>query len=306
MKSIHFFILLSTILIALGCSGLKRTPHPNSSYTPEMQKALTNYPEIVGFERKAIFLSEPEKDDEEKDMKIEIVPGRNMLVDCNAFGIQGQILAKEFESGFPYYLFNSNGGVYSTKMGCPDDGKTTKFVTSKTVMVDYNSEHPIVVYTSPHFEVKYCLWKAGKMQQSSIAKQNANPDAIANLNYFSDRAGYVRKVILLEKLSYEDELNRKIEIIPGIYKVVDCNHHSLIGKLTEKVLEGFGFNYFMFDTKGEVISTLMACPDDETERKYVYADTQFLPYQSAMPIVVYLPKGIELQYRVWSTNGKMY
>jgi len=113
--------------------------------------------------------------------------------------------------------------------------------------------------------------------------------------------GMVRHVIQLKK--QKDESLFKVEIIPGKNMLVDCNYHTLMGKLEEKDLQGWGYNYYVFSSDGQTRSTLMAC-NKPKENKFVQAQTVTLNYNSRLPIVVYAPEGYEIQYRIWSASKK--
>jgi len=114
--------------------------------------------------------------------------------------------------------------------------------------------------------------------------------------------GMVRHVINLGKKS--DESLFKVEIIPGKVMNVDSNQHRLMGKLEEKDLEGWGYNYYEFTSNGQAISTMMAS-NKPNENKFVYGDTKIVRYNSKLPIVVYAPKGFDIKYRIWKTDKKM-
>ncbi|MDR2917896.1 MAG: serine protease inhibitor ecotin [Tannerella sp.] len=115
-------------------------------------------------------------------------------------------------------------------------------------------------------------------------------------------AGMVRHVIQLK--SQKDESLFKIEIMPGKNMLVDCNHHTLMGKLEEKDLQGWGYTYYVFSSDGQTRSTLMAC-NKPKENKFVYSQTLTVRYNSRLPIVVYAPEGYDVQYRVWSADKKI-
>lgn len=111
--------------------------------------------------------------------------------------------------------------------------------------------------------------------------------------------GMTRCVINLE--SQGNEAAYKVEIIPGKTMQVDCNHYSLIGTLEEKVINGWGYTYYEFNTEGKTASTLMACNQPET-LKFIAGQTKFVRYNSKLPIVVYVPKGFEVKYRIWESG----
>jgi ecotin len=111
--------------------------------------------------------------------------------------------------------------------------------------------------------------------------------------------GMVRHVIEMKKKS--DESLYKVEIIPGKVMSVDCNHHSLMGKLEEKDLQGWGYTYYEFTSDGQTRSTMMAC-NKPNENKFVSGQTLIVRYNSKLPIVIYVPKGYEVKYRIWKAD----
>ncbi|MCY1426008.1 Ecotin [compost metagenome] len=55
------------------------------------------------------------------------------------------------------------------------------------------------------------------------------------------------------------------------------------------------------------MSTLMACPDGKRQQDIVpvVGDGFMLRYNSKLPLVLYVPKDIEVRYRVWSASSKV-
>lgn len=109
-----------------------------------------------------------------------------------------------------------------------------------------------------------------------------------------------RYVIYLDQKA--DESLFEIELIAGKTMMVDCNRHSLMGSFKEETLQGWGYNYYVFETNNHIASTMMMCLDNTKTEKFVKSEPISVRYNSRLPIVVYLPKGIELKYKIWTAG----
>ncbi|AHG21906.1 ecotin [Chania multitudinisentens RB-25] len=115
--------------------------------------------------------------------------------------------------------------------------------------------------------------------------------------------GMSRQVIYLPK--QENEENFKVELLIGKTLEVDCNRHMMGGTLESRTLAGWGYDYWVLEKLSAPASTMMACPDSNKRQEFVAAhlgNAAIQRYNSRLPIVVYVPKNVEVRYRVWSAS----
>ncbi|MFJ3077455.1 MULTISPECIES: serine protease inhibitor ecotin [Pseudomonas] len=140
----------------------------------------------------------------------------------------------------------------------------------------------------------------------ALALAAAAPVMAASLKdvapYPEAEKGYTRQVIHLP--AQPDESAHKLEILAGKTLQVDCNRQRLAGSLEERTLEGWGYSYYRLDKVGGPATTLMACPDGKKTEAFVpvVGEGFMLRYNSKLPVVVYVPQGVEVRYRVWSAS----
>lgn len=116
--------------------------------------------------------------------------------------------------------------------------------------------------------------------------------------------GMVRFVLHLPK--QPDEFAFKLELIVGkIVKTDRANRHFFGGRIEEKAVEGWGFPMYVVRKLGPMAGTLMAVDPNEpaVERFITLGGAPFLiRYNSALPVVVYAPEGVEVRYRIWKAG----
>lgn len=305
LKLSSFFIVL--LIVITSCKSSQTVSNGKEAYTPLMQKIMAGYPDIIGFERRVIF---PEKlsPSLEKEQKIEIFPGREILVDCNQYGLQGQMLSRTFSNGNSYYLFNTNGEIYSTKMACSDETRQSRFVIGESVMTDYRSDVPLVVYTSQYLQVKYSLWKAGEAKSVALHGNGtlATEEALENAKKFPEKAGLKKYVLYLPELENDEETNLKVELFPPKTPEANFDTQFWSGKFETGQVDGFNFDYWIFHPAVANEQTIEPSAKSDIRHNRTGFENKLVAYNSRLPIVVYAPEGYGINYKIWETNGKMY
>lgn len=111
-----------------------------------------------------------------------------------------------------------------------------------------------------------------------------------------------RFVVWVEPQS--DETKYQVELLVGKVLSVDCNRHTFGGKLSRKTLLRGGQTYHAIKAVGALAATRMACPDAATHDEFVTlgGEPYMVPYRSNAPIVVYVPVGFEVRYRLWRAD----
>jgi ecotin len=128
-------------------------------------------------------------------------------------------------------------------------------------------------------------------------------EAIDMRPYPAAADGFVRMVFRVP--SAEDESARKVEIVVGKILSVDCNRTSFNGVLDRRVAKGWGYPYYVLEKVGGPVSTLMACPPGTQNTDgfvSVKGDGFLQRYNSKLPMVVYVPEGYDVRYRVWAAQ----
>lgn len=117
-------------------------------------------------------------------------------------------------------------------------------------------------------------------------------------------AGMTRYVINLPPQS--DEFAFRVELSIGkVVKTDAVNRYFFVGNLEVKTIPGWGFDRYVLQELGPMAGTLMAF-DPNTPRVNQFVSLgggpHLLRYNSRLPIVVYVPTGVEVRYRVWRAD----
>ena len=122
------------------------------------------------------------------------------------------------------------------------------------------------------------------------------------------KEGMERFVIVLPHKEREQETSFKVEISVGKEMLVDnVNLVRLANSIEPRILTGWGYTYYEVIGPSMSLSTLMAPPEGaEMVKKFVTATPLHIPYNSRLPVVVYVPKGYEVRYRIWQASDMVH
>ena len=116
----------------------------------------------------------------------------------------------------------------------------------------------------------------------------------------------VRYVLRLPK--QDDESAFKVELIVGkTVQVDERNNYFFGGIIEEETIQGWGFLRYIVNKIGPMAGTRMAIdPNVPKVTRFIKlgGDNYLIRYNSRLPIVVYLPEGVEVRYRIWSAGTK--
>ena len=119
-------------------------------------------------------------------------------------------------------------------------------------------------------------------------------------------AGMTRVVINLPPQPDEDAF--RVELIVGkTVKIDGVNHYFFGGALETETIEGWGFDRVILRQLGPMAGTLMAVdPAAPLVDRFVTVggEPALRRYNSRLPLVVYVPNGVEVRYRVWRAEAK--
>ena len=134
------------------------------------------------------------------------------------------------------------------------------------------------------------------------ASATPNPSAQHELKAFPTQlAGHQRHVIELPALPDEDA--HKLELIGGKAMTVDCNSRGMDGRFEARDVPGWGYSYWVLQSQGQVHSTMMMCPPGSAKPGFVQAEPLLVRYNSKLPVVVFVPEGMQLRWRVWRAGA---
>lgn len=116
--------------------------------------------------------------------------------------------------------------------------------------------------------------------------------------------GMLRHVLKLAEVPDPDAF--RVEILAGRTVAADCNLKRYGATITMQDVPGWGYTYYTVSPLQGPASTMMACPPEHRERRFVaarFGDNALLRYNPRLPLVIYAPADVEVKYRVWQAGA---
>lgn len=143
-----------SLVAALAAGEAQAQPRPP-------RDELQAFPQAGPGQVRRIIRLPAERD--ENALRVGLVVGRTMWVDCNRQMFSARIEERTAEGwGYTYYVVTSAGPPASTMMACPTNARSQQFVRSADgPLLRYNSRLPLVVFAPNDVEIRYRIWRAG-------------------------------------------------------------------------------------------------------------------------------------------------
>ena len=117
--------------------------------------------------------------------------------------------------------------------------------------------------------------------------------------------GQIRYVIHLAE--QDDESNYQLELIVGqtVY-IDDINQYFFGGQIKKESIAGWGYTRYVVNELGPMAGTMMAVdPNTPKVDRFIRlgGGPYLIRYNSRLPVVVYVPEGVDVRYRIWRAEA---
>jgi ecotin len=119
--------------------------------------------------------------------------------------------------------------------------------------------------------------------------------------------GMTRHVLQLP--AQNDESAYKVELIVGKEVATDeRNRYFFGGVIEEKNIDGWGYTRYVVPKLGPMAGTMMAVdPNAPKVKRFISISggPYLIRYNSRLPVVVYVPQGAEVRYKIWRAGDEV-
>jgi ecotin len=113
--------------------------------------------------------------------------------------------------------------------------------------------------------------------------------------------GQIRYVIQLTER--DGESNYQVELFVGqTVEIDEINQYFFGGQIKKESIVGWGFTRYVVSELGPMAGTRMAVdPNAQKVERFIRlgGEPYLIRYNSRLPVVVYVPEGVEVRYRIW-------
>jgi ecotin len=153
-----------------------------------------------------------------------------------------------------------------------------------------------------------CLFWLLAFNASCLVPEDVGSNAGKELKAFPPAGeGMSRFVIMLPPRKEEELL--KVQLLVGkTVKLVPQNRYFFGGRLETETITGWGYDRYVLKSLGPMAGTLMAAhPNEPKVERFITlgGEPELLRYNSRLPLVVYVPEGVEVRYRIWRADQEI-
>ena len=81
------------------------------------------------------------------------------------------------------------------------------------------------------------------------------------------------------------------------------NRYFFAGTLQTENIPGWGYDRYILRTLGPMATRMAAPPDAPLVERFIcLGEAWLISYNSRLPLVVYVPAGVEVRYRLWRAD----
>jgi len=151
-----------------------------------------------------------------------------------------------------------------------------------------------------------CLFWLLASTGSCLMPEDVSSNAGKELKAFPPAGeGMSRFVIMLPPRKEEEFL--KVQLLVGkTVKLDPQNRYFFGGRLETETITGWGYDRYVLKSLGPMAGTLMAVdPNEPKVDRFITlgGEPELLRYNSRLPLVVYVPEGVEVRYRIWRSDA---
>jgi ecotin len=150
-------------------------------------------------------------------------------------------------------------------------------------------------------------WTAGGLISLFSISGSIAQESKENLKAYPEASeGMTRYVLHLKPRENEDLFRVELQI--GKTLELDAvNRYFFSGQLAEETIEGWGFTRYVLKDLGALAGTRIGLePNEPKVSRFITlgGEPQLLRFNSRLPVVVYVPEGAEVRYRIWRTKAE--